>query len=208
MHRSPAASLLALLLSAAAADAGLVIAKTAVNPANGHTYHLLHGDGIHQVGLSWTEAEAEAIRLGGHLVAINDAAEQQWIVSTFPGLPGPNDVSDSYHLWIGLNDAETEGVMRWSNGDPVTYVNWHPGEPNNFGGDEDYVHLYNFANGAFAWNDAPDSRLFPASGGPMSALVEVIPEPSSTLTWSLLLSAAAVRWVRRPARPGEGVACG
>lgn len=197
MHRSLVVALIALCLPTTAADAGLFIAKTAVNPANGHTYHLLHGDGISQVGVSWTEAEAEAVLLGGHLVAINDTAEQQWIVDTFPGQPGPNDVSDSYHLWIGLNDAETEGVMQWSNGDPVTYALWNPGEPNNFGGDEDFVHLYNFANGAFEWNDAPDVRHFPASGGPMSALVEVVPEPSSFVGVGLLFLAVIGRTNRR-----------
>lgn len=150
MRLSAIVALAVSIISTAQVEAGLVIAKSAVNPTNGHTYHLLHGDGVSQVGLSWTEAETEAVRLGGHLVAINDAIEQQWIVYTFPGQLGPNDVSE-----------------------------WNPGEPNNFGGDEDYVHLYNFAGGAFEWNDAPDVRLFPSSGGPMSALVEVVPEPSS-----------------------------
>ncbi|QDT67918.1 Lectin C-type domain protein [Planctomycetes bacterium MalM25] len=192
-----AAVIATLLISACQVDAGLVIAKTAVNPTNGHTYHLLHGDGINQVGLSWTEAETEALQLGGHLVAINDLAEQEWIVDTFPGQPQPGGVSDSYHLWIGLNDAADDGTFVWSNGDPVTYTRWNPGEPNNFGGDEDYVHFYNFANGAFEWNDAPDVRLFPSSGGPMSALVEVVPEPSSLVGVGLVVVAAISRSNRR-----------
>ena len=189
----------ALVLSAAvalswthtAANAGVTIAKTAVNPANGHTYHLLRGDGSvtpgGQAGVSWTEAEAEAQALGGHLVAINDAAEQQWIVETFPGLQGPNAEFDSY-LWIGLNDAEVDGEFRWSNGDPVTYTNWNQGEPNNFNGDEDYVHIYNFDNGAFEWNDIPDVRGFPTDGGLISAIVEIVPEPSAAMLAGVLLT--------------------
>ena len=34
----------------------------------------------------WTEAEAEATSLGGHLVAINSAEEQQLLVSLFGGV--------------------------------------------------------------------------------------------------------------------------
>ena len=64
-------------------------------------------------------------------------------------------------LWIGLNDFAQEGTFVWSNGDPVTYTNWYPGEPNDFLGMEDGVELnlaafYGYPNG---WNDYLNTGL-------------------------------------------------
>lgn len=32
-------------------------------------------------------------------------------------------------LWIGLNDLKTQMYFEWSDGTPVTYTKWLPGEP-------------------------------------------------------------------------------
>ena len=45
-----------------------VLAGPLTNAANGHAYYLLSAN-------SWTTSEAETRGLGGHLVTINDAAE-------------------------------------------------------------------------------------------------------------------------------------
>jgi Ca2+-binding RTX toxin-like protein len=93
---------------------------------------------------SWTQAQAQAVSLGGNLVAVNDAAENQFLVNTFGGAES---------LWIGLTDAVTEGAFKWANGEALTYTNWYPGEPNN-AGNEDYVE-FNFGSPG-KWNDRPD----------------------------------------------------
>ncbi len=80
---------------------------------------------------TWTDAQAQAQAMGGNLVTINDAAENQFLVNAFGG---------SELFWIGLNDVAQEGVFKWINGEPVTYTNWNSGEPNNYG-NEDYVHF-------------------------------------------------------------------
>ncbi|MCI0621891.1 MAG: hypothetical protein L0387_09510 [Acidobacteria bacterium] len=77
---------------------------------NGHSYYLLTPD-------TWTASEAEALRLGGHLVTINDAAENQWVFATFHR-------TGQYGLWIGLNDEASEGTFVWSSGEPVTFTDW------------------------------------------------------------------------------------
>ena len=48
--------------------------------------------------------------------------------------------SDSDHVWIGLNDIEDEGSFQWTDGSPVNYTNWAPGQPDNLN-DSDCVFL-------------------------------------------------------------------
>lgn len=92
---------------------------------------------------TWTQAQAQAVTLGGNLVTVNDAAENQFLVNTFGGTEG---------LWIGLTDEVTEGTFKWANGEAVTYTNWSPGQPDNFGGAQDYAYI-NFQNPG-KWDDA------------------------------------------------------
>lgn len=121
------------------------------NPANGHSYYLLDPK-------TWKEAEKEAVSLGGHLVTINDAAEQSWVVETF-GNP-------QVGIWIGLTDDGTEGTWRWISGQPLIYTNWAPGEPNS-NGVENWGHLWpvGISDVGGMWNDAPEQ--------PMYAVVEI-----------------------------------
>src|SRR6476619_1362742 len=58
-----------------------------VNPANGHTYYRLTQS-------NWSAAESQAISLGGHLATINDAAENDWVATTF-GSP-----TEAWRIWI------------------------------------------------------------------------------------------------------------
>ena len=104
-----------------------VLAGPLTNAANGHAYYLLSDT-------AWTTSEAEARGLGGHLVTINDAAENQWVLNTFFPLTGVPEAK----LWIGLNDEANEGQFVWASGEPVAFTYWYPGEPNNLGG-EDYA---------------------------------------------------------------------
>ncbi|MBM4047868.1 MAG: hypothetical protein FJ279_22435, partial [Planctomycetes bacterium] len=87
----------------------------------------------------WWDAEAQAQAMGGHLVTVNDAAEQAWLTTTF---------GTQAWLWIGLNDAANEGEWAWASGQPVTYTNWGPNDPNNWN-DEDHV----FMSAEGAWLD-------------------------------------------------------
>lgn len=33
------------------------------------------------------------------------------------------------YFWIGLSDAEEQGMFRWASGDPVTFTHWNAGMP-------------------------------------------------------------------------------
>jgi hypothetical protein len=76
----------------------------------------------------------------GDLVSIGSAAENALVRSLLP---------TSSSIWFGLNDGTTEGTFTYLSGEPVTYTNWYPGEPNDSGGNEDCAELY--SNGQ--WND-------------------------------------------------------
>jgi len=99
------------------------------------TPFIRRGDSAYVIvqGPTWEEAEANAVKLGGHLVTINDAEENQWIARTF-GLrddlahwdhTDPDDV----YFWIGLHDIDYDGTYQWSSDEPLLFTNWQPGNP-------------------------------------------------------------------------------
>lgn len=145
-------SSLAFLLCASPLTAQVAVLHTEINPANGHTYMLLDES-------NWSDAEAEAVNLGGHLVTINDLAENTWVFNTFGNWNGvPRD------LWMGFNDEVLEASFEWTSGQAVTYTNWAINQPdNNTGTDpngEQYVHMYGFGSiyGPGQWNDVFDAN--------------------------------------------------
>jgi len=115
---------------------------------------------------TWEQAKAEAEADGGYLVAIGSAAENQWITDNFLSI-----VTGTHQVWIGYNDLAVEGTWVWSNGEPVIYINWDPGEPNNQN-NEDYGAINNTFNThpIGTWNDM---STFVQPG-----IIEV-PEPAS-----------------------------
>lgn len=131
-----------------------VLAGPIANPGNGHHYYLL-------ASTTWKASEAEAERLGGHLVTINDEAEHQWVWSTFSNWDG-----EARSLWIGLTDESTEATFVWISGEPVTYTRWPSGEPNNLF-DEDFGMIFAPTDPrAGYWNDmASDNACSPACHG-------------------------------------------
>ena len=79
----------------------------AVNPENGHAYKEIY---CYDLADALAAAEAE----DAYLVALNDSAEEEWIISSFQlGL-----------FWIGLSDVDADGKWSWQSGEPVTYTNW------------------------------------------------------------------------------------
>lgn len=132
--------------------------------------------------MTWQQAEAYAISLGGHLVAINSAAEQALLVSQFGG---------TENLWIGFNDVAVEGTFVWTNGDPVTYTNWAFGEPNNQFGEDATVMNWSAPGN---WNDLPHANAGILNRG----IVELsIPEPSTFAIFGMFIALGACCWLYR-----------
>jgi hypothetical protein len=131
------------------AAAALIGATTALraqvffNPTNEHFYRLT------STPETFADARATAQTVGGYLVSIDDAPEQAWIVSNIvPAMAAIQGANG--RAWIGLSDEQTEGVFQWLDGDPLTYSNWAPGEPNSQGEDEDAGEI--MVSGG-QWND-------------------------------------------------------
>jgi hypothetical protein len=103
---------------------------------NGHSYYRSTGS------MTWTQARQACINMGGHLVTITSAGENNFVFNTWPS------------GWIGFNDEAVEGQWRWVTGESVVYTNWNGGEPNN-AGNEDYAQFV----GGGKWNDLPNIAL-------------------------------------------------
>jgi len=143
------------------------------NPGNGNYYRLTEGrywgvaDEYANTNLpTWLDAEAEAQTYGqdAHLVTINDADENQWLVSTF----GESE------RWIGFTDhgsVSSEGSWVWISGEPVTFTNWDAGQPDNGMGGEDCAHLNHGAH-IGSWNDLGNQYLSWHPDLPLYAIVE------------------------------------
>lgn len=142
------------------AYAPVTVAGPITNPANGHAYYLLGPS-------AWSRAESDAVSLGGHLVTINDADENEWVRANVLGFDGADRRG-----WIGFNDVANEGAFVWSSGEASTYTNWNGGEPNNSGGVEHYTEM--FGSGTGLWNDQPDAPI----GLSVYGIVEITPPPA------------------------------
>jgi hypothetical protein len=103
---------------------------------NGHSYYRSNGS------MTWTAARQACVNMGGHLVTITSAGENNFVFNTWPS------------GWIGFTDEVVEGQWRWVTGESVVYTNWNWGEPNNVG-NEDYAQ---FVDGG-RWNDLPNLSL-------------------------------------------------
>ncbi|MEM8640011.1 MAG: PEP-CTERM sorting domain-containing protein [Cyanobacteria bacterium P01_G01_bin.54] len=154
---------------------------------NGHFY------GLTDVGSSWTEAELFANSLGGHLVSIDNAIENEFLRTEF--LTG---LGNSEDFWIGLyspvGDFTDPGTWSWVSGSTSTYRNWRPAQPDFGFGDDRYAAINFIGNGSGQWDNYPDSAFrTPRAIVEFSQSPTSVPEPlsivgiTSVLGFSLFL---------------------
>ncbi|XP_048016051.1 C-type lectin domain family 4 member E-like [Megalobrama amblycephala] len=107
----------------------------------------LDGFFMSPVPMTWSDSRRFCINHGGDLVIIK-SVEKQRLVSSL--------VREKMHVsvWIGLNDLEIEGNMKWVDNTPLNQGFWMSGEPNNNDGNEDCVIMNPIPN-LGNWNDIP-----------------------------------------------------
>ncbi|MDQ0136605.1 T1SS-143 domain-containing protein [Neorhizobium galegae] len=123
-----------------------------LNAQNGHYYKLVSGN------VSWSDAVsgAAAQSSGAYLLTLTSAAEQSFVLNTF------NASQTGQQFWLGGSDASVEGTFKWMTGPEAGtaisgYIPWNIGEPNNWGGNEDYLTVVRFGGSNYntpLWNDA------------------------------------------------------
>jgi hypothetical protein len=161
-----------------------ILAGPVLNPVNGHTYYLLAQN-------TWNNAEAQAVRLGGHLATIRNAQEDRWVYSTFGPYGGA--------LWIGLTDLDRPFSFRWTSGEPVGYTNWGGGQPSNTGGAEYYVHIWppHHSNPpSCEWNDYVNADM--VLGFPLYGVAEIAPAATQKLELSASSNRPQAQWAAIP----------
>ena len=166
------------------------------NPANGHYYELI------AASVSWETARIAAagashLGLGGHLVTVTDAAENQFLTSAF--------TADGLHLhWLGGlqvgGSLDPVAGWVWVTGEPFMFANWEPGEPNDANSEDENRLIFDHGtslNGK-AWND-----VVPAFDIAAGYVIEYQAVPEPAIGWLLAMGLPfgwfAGRSQRRPA---------
>ena len=122
-------------------------------PFSGHAYKFFPEQ------LSWTEARTRCEALGGRLVIIDSAAENEFVARLI-------EAGGKVDAWIGITDEFEEGNWVSVDGQPLKFTNWIQGQPNNKQPGEHYGLVSNkiLADGqrvGWEWSDQPnDSAQF------------------------------------------------
>lgn len=89
----------------------------------------------------FSTASRKADAAGGHLVTIQSAAENQFLVNLFtkdPSFVRQDERGTLYGPMIGLyqqpGSSEPRGGWAWVTGEPLSYTAWSPGNPDNHQG--------------------------------------------------------------------------
>ncbi len=103
--------------------------------------------------VNWAQANQLAVQAGGHLPFVRNAAMNTWLRNAVNTATAPLQVP----IWLGMTDAAVDSTFEFTNGTQATYFNWNTWEPNNSGGNEDYVSMR--AGGG--WNDELKTTTMP-----------------------------------------------
>jgi hypothetical protein len=136
------------------------------DPSNTHSFSY---DGnsydIVKTSKTWSDAADCALQKGGHLVHINDQAEQDTLyqriidqANVSPGYTSVNDGGGIAYVWIGANDMASEGSWVWDgDGDSSGTQFWQgQGSAGNGGGNAVNGNFYYWGGSSSGSANEPD----------------------------------------------------
>ena len=129
----------------------------------------VRGNSLYTVveGKSWSEAEKNSNKLGGHLVTINNQEEADFLSQKIYKNPAKEHLNS--HFFIGLNDEKVEGRYEWSSGDVFNFKNFAESpafdinSPHNK--ENDYFIIYSGKDGKNDWINVDNNSSFWDSHG-------------------------------------------
>lgn len=121
---------------------------------NGHLYDVIRSPSR----LTWEDARARAVELGGHLATLTSAAEDQFVFALVASRPEAWEGNTFGGPWLGAFQLSPTGTAPdqgwvWVTGEAWSFTNWSPGEPGDQGwqgGVESYLQYRDSGGG---WND-------------------------------------------------------
>ena len=124
-------------LSTAALSQSTAVQWTVASGGNGHWYEAVRDQGA----ICWGYAKLKCEELGGHLATLTSPNEREFVRSQLAS--GPWYFLGGYQDLSALDFIEPDGGWRWVTGEPWTPL-WAEGQPENGGGNQDTVCIYNF----------------------------------------------------------------
>ncbi len=192
IHAMAASALLAGVCASASA-------QWSTFAGTGHYYgvFLIEG-GDHSWSAARAQAQAKIAPNGqtGDLATLTSADENAFVfaLADFPQFWAIDAAGNNEGPYLGgfqpEGSPEPAGGWQWVTGEAWSYTSWMSGEPNNSGGEEDFLCYFGIGGARTdRWNDVGDS----ASAVHTAYVVEVVPEPATAAVLGLGFIAAARR---------------
>lgn len=119
-------------------------AELAEKTTHASRYELVTGD------VSWTQANEDAIKKGGHLISITSEDENNEAVALA-------EQAGIEYVWIGGYTSERDNSVygHWVTGEEFSYTNWYDGEPsrNDLDGEPEFYLMLWHVGDKWTWND-------------------------------------------------------
>jgi hypothetical protein len=101
---------------------------------------------------TWSAARTHCQSMGKDLVMVKTGYEQYQLEQL---------LSPAASYWIGYTDQASEGIWKWvdgttgwigdSNGTPYGFNNWQSGQPDDYGGNQDFAYIWGTTG--YKWDD-------------------------------------------------------